>query len=36
MDDGDQYFKIYIYPKIFMCQINRWVTINDVNMTSWV
>ncbi len=40
MNDGYQYFKyIYIYMSIFfnnaMCyDFNRWMTINDVNMTS--
>ncbi len=40
IDDGDQYFKKKIMSKFFhkchMSNFNRWMTINDINMTSWV
>jgi hypothetical protein len=42
MNDGDQYFEknIHFYVQKFSkCHVsnfNKWMTINDVNMTSWV
>jgi len=42
MNDGVQYFenKIIFYVRessyCHMLDFNRWMTINDVNMTSWV
>ncbi len=37
MDNAYQYFKKTLCPKNFiMSNFNIWMTINDVNMTSWV
>ncbi len=40
MDDGNQYFekKNYVRKSSYchMSNFNGWMTINDINMTSWV
>jgi hypothetical protein len=40
MDDVDQYFEkeisIQTFSKCHMLDFNKWMTINDVSMTSWV
>ncbi len=41
MNDGDQYFKnkIIFMSKNLQCHVsnfNIWMTMNDINMTSWV
>jgi hypothetical protein len=40
MDNGDQYREknIFLCTKFFIMPVifNKWMTINNVNMTSWV
>ncbi len=40
MDDGNQYFKkTFHVQKSLLCHVsdfNKWMTINDVNMTPWM